>query len=187
MAPNTKPWTAAANSTASARSQPNGRAAELSLPRRQTECMPTPKNTISGSMGTRNMSANTGGPTEIFPIPNSSYTSGESVPQSTSPATLTRITLLTSRKNSRENSSKPPGTYSFGARHAYKVSEPPIVSTRKARMYRPRVGSLANEGTETSTPERTRKVPTKLNEKAKMARSSVQLLKMPRFSVTESE
>ena len=46
-------------------------------------------------------------------------------------------------------------------------------------MYRPRVGSLANECTETSTPERTRKVPTRLSEKAKMASSSVQLLKMP--------
>jgi hypothetical protein len=29
-------------------------------------------------------------------------------------------------------------------------------------MYRPRFGSVANECTETSTPERTRKVPTRL-------------------------
>jgi hypothetical protein len=82
--------------------------------------MPMARNTISGSMGTRNMTANTGGPTEILPMPSISYTSGDSVPQSTSPATLTRITLFTSRKNSRENSSKPPGAYSFGARHAYR-------------------------------------------------------------------
>ena len=62
-----------------------------------------------------------------------------------------------------------------------------MVITRNARMYKPRVGSVANECTETSTPERTRNVPTRLSEKAKIARSSVQLLKIPRFSVTLSE
>ena len=46
---------------------------------------------------------------------------------------------------------------------------------------------MAKECTETSTPERTRKVPTRLNEKANIASSNVQLLKMPRFSVTLSE
>src|ERR1700722_11723294 len=88
--------------------------------------MPTARNTIHGNTCTRNISANTGGPTEILPIPSISYTNGDKVPQSTSPATLTRITLFTSRKNSRENSSNPPGAYSFGASHAYKVNEPPI-------------------------------------------------------------
>ena len=39
--------------------------------------MPTARNTISGSTGTRNISANTGGPTDILPIPSSSYTSGD--------------------------------------------------------------------------------------------------------------
>src|SRR5580692_8694563 len=97
------------------------------------------------------------------------------------------MTLLTSRKNSRENTSNPPGAYSFGARQAYSVSEPPMVSTRNARIYRPRVGSLANECTDTSTPERTRNVPTRLHENAKNASSKIQLLKMPRFSVTLSE
>src|SRR5258708_12582464 len=117
--------------------------------------MPTPKNTIKGSMGTRNITANTGGPTEILPTPSSSYTSGDRVPQSTSPATLTRITLFTSRKNSRENSSNPPGTYSFGARHAYKVSEPPILNTRKARTETPRLRPLSNHYTNPTTPQPT--------------------------------
>ena len=54
-------------------------------------------------------------------------------------------------------------------------------------MNMPRVGSAANECTETSTPERTRKVPSKDNENARMASNSVQLLKSPRFSVTASE
>ena len=82
----------------------------MSLPRRQAECMPIARKIINGSMGTKNMTANTGGPTEILPMFRSSYTSGERVPHKTRPATLTRITLLTSRKNSRENGSKPPGT-----------------------------------------------------------------------------
>ena len=72
-----------------------GSAVTVSLPRRQAECMPMARNTIKGSTGTRNMSANTGGPTEILPIPSNSYTSGDKVPHNTRPATLTRITLLT--------------------------------------------------------------------------------------------
>ena len=51
----------------------------------------------------------------------------------------------------------------------------------------PRVGSAANECTETSTPERTRKVPSRLSENARIASSSVQLLNRPRLSVTASE
>ena len=54
-------------------------------------------------------------------------------------------------------------------------------------MNMPRVGSAAKECTDTSTPERTRKVPNKLSENARMASSSVQLLNRPRFSVTASE
>ena len=54
-------------------------------------------------------------------------------------------------------------------------------------MNTPRAGSLANAWTETSTPERTRKVPSRLSEKAKMARSTVQALNAPRFSVTARE
>ena len=54
-------------------------------------------------------------------------------------------------------------------------------------MKRPRVGSAAKECTEVNTPERTRKVPNKLRENARMASSSVQLLNTPRFSVAASE
>ena len=54
-------------------------------------------------------------------------------------------------------------------------------------MKMPRLGSLANACTDTSTPERTRNVPSRLSENAMMASSSVQLLKSPRFSVTASE
>ena len=54
-------------------------------------------------------------------------------------------------------------------------------------MNRPRRGSEANAWTDTSTPERTRNVPSRLRLKAKIASSSVQFLNRPRFSVTASE
>ncbi len=54
-------------------------------------------------------------------------------------------------------------------------------------MKMPRAGSEANACTEVSTPERTRKVPSRLREKAAMASSTVQLLNTPRFSVTARE
>ena len=54
-------------------------------------------------------------------------------------------------------------------------------------MNRPRAGSEAKAWTEVSTPERTKKVPSKLKEKAKIASSTVQALKAPRFSVAARE
>ena len=51
----------------------------------------------------------------------------------------------------------------------------------------PRRGSAAKECTETSTPDRTRKVPSKLKENASTANSRVQLLNNPRLSVTARE
>ena len=54
-------------------------------------------------------------------------------------------------------------------------------------MKTPRLGSVANACTDVSTPERTRKVPSRLRENATIASNTVQLLKLPRFSVTASE
>ena len=54
-------------------------------------------------------------------------------------------------------------------------------------MKRPRRGSVANACTDESTPERTRKVPSSESEKARIASSTVQFLKLLRFSVTASE
>jgi cytochrome c-type biogenesis protein CcmF len=71
-----------------------------------------------------------------------------------------------------------------GARSAYSSSEPPMTMPRKIRMNRPRVGSAANACTLVSTPERTRKVPSSDNEKAKIDRRMVQARREPRFSVT---
>ena len=58
---------------------------------------------------------------------------------------------------------------------------------QEGRMKMPGEGSAAKECTDTSTPERTRKVPSRLRENARIASSSVQLLNRPRFSVTARE
>ena len=58
---------------------------------------------------------------------------------------------------------------------------------RNVRMKRPRAGSAAKECTETSTPDRTRNVPIRLSEKAAIASSNVEPLKIPLFSVTARE
>jgi hypothetical protein len=55
------------------------------------------------------------------------------------------------------------------------------------RMKTPRAGSTAKACTEVSTPERTRKAPSRDRPKATMASSTVQLRNAPRFSVTASE
>ena len=54
-------------------------------------------------------------------------------------------------------------------------------------MNTPRRGSVAKACTEVSTPERTRKVPSSDSEKVEIASSTVQLRKLPRFSVAASE
>ncbi len=54
-------------------------------------------------------------------------------------------------------------------------------------MNNPRFGSVANACTEVKTPERTKKVPSRLSENAIMASSTLQALKPPRLSVTASE
>ena len=58
---------------------------------------------------------------------------------------------------------------------------------RMIRMKTPRVGSLAKECTEVSTPERTRKVPISDNEKARIASRIVQIFSAFRFSMTTAE
>ena len=128
-----------------------------------------------------------GSPIDIVPSPNALCTNGSSVPNSTtSIAAISRI-LLPSRNDSRDQSvcstrarTRPPFT-------AYSSSEPPIARVNKASINIPRAGSEAKECTDTSTPDRTRKVPSRHSEKAASASSTVQARKLPRFSVTASE
>ncbi len=149
--------------------------------------MPTASSASSGSIGSMKVGLKYCVPTDSVPRPSESEISGAIVPANTVAVATTSRMLLNSRNDSRDVNSKPAFDFSSGARHAYSASAPPIMITRKARMKMPRAGSAANECTETSTPERTRKVPSSDSENVRIASSSVQLLKRPRFSVTASE
>ena len=54
-------------------------------------------------------------------------------------------------------------------------------------MKAPRAGSVAKAWTDVSTPERTRKVPSRLRAKVTMARKMVHPLRVSRFSSTTAE
>ena len=109
------------------------------------------------------------------------------MPSSTAAVAVVSRTLLISRKVSRETMAKAPPARTLPERMANSVSEPPTTTDRNIRMKMPRLGSVAKACTEVSTPERTRKVPSRLSEKPMMDNMMVQLLKSPRFSVTANE
>src|ERR1700728_522981 len=182
------PNTTAQASTAAASSVKSSvRSLSLRRPRFQPALIPSASSDSSGSIDSMKVGLKYGAPTDRVPSFRASEMSGASVPANTVAAAMTSSTLLNSRNDSRAPSSNPAVDRSRGARHAYKVSAPPTMTTRNARMNTPRRGSAANECTDTSTPERTRKVPSMLSEHARIASSSVQLLKSPRLSVTASE
>src|SRR5882757_3442515 len=135
--------------------------------------MPMASRNTKGSIGIRNTTSKYGGPTEIFPRFKASMNKGYKVPIRIKLAAANSSTLLNIKNDSRETIAKPASERSRGARQAYKLKAPPIQITKNARMNNPRLGSLAKACTDTSTPERTRKVPSKDNEKAKMASSTV--------------
>ena len=109
------------------------------------------------------------------------------MPSSTEAEATVSSTLLPSSAVSRDTKPKLPPPASRGARMAYRNSEQPMTMTSSARMYRPRLGSVAKAWTLVMTPERTRKVPSSDSENAPIASSTVQLRKAPRFSVTARE
>ena len=112
---------------------------------------------------------------------------GYRVPINTAKVAVSSSRLLPSRKASRESGLKPPLPLRRPARSANRVSAPPATTTRKPRIKAPRLGSLAKACTEVSTPERTRKVPSRLMEKVTMASSTVQARNRLRFSLTARE
>ena len=79
---------------------------------------------------------------------------------------------------------KLPPNPTVGARHAKRRNDNPITMMRNAKMKMPRSGSVAKACTDVNTPERTRNVPKSESENVMIARSTVQILKHPRFSVT---
>src|SRR5450830_871896 len=128
-----------------------------------------------------------GGPTDSLAPLRASSTNGYKVPSRIIEAATTSTRLLPSSRVSRDHRLKPTWLFTTGARRANRVSEPPTTNSRKIRINTPRAGSEAKACTEVSTPERTRKVPSRLRENAAIARSTVQLLNTPRFSVTARE
>ena len=109
------------------------------------------------------------------------------MPNKTEPAETTKNTLPSKINVSRELRLNFPPRVFLGARHAYKASEEPTTSDKKIKIKMPRFGSVAKAWTEVNTPERTKNVPSNESEKAVIAKSTVQLLKPPRFSVTAKE
>src|SRR5471030_3273807 len=176
---------AAAKLTARAQRNRTASSGRLACFQRASGAIPIRNN--AGAISGTNTASKYGGPTEILPKPNASSTSGYSVPSSTAAAATSNSALLLSNIDSRDTSAKRPPSPTLDARQANNVSEEPTTTARKTRMKMPRFGSVAKACTEVSTPERTRNVPSKLSENARIARNTVQLLNAPRFSVTASE
>ena len=141
----------------------------------------------AGAISGTNTISKYGGPTEYLPRFSASIAKGKIVPRKTVPAAAAKKTLFASSIDSRETSLKSPPRPMREVRQTYSTSAPPMKSANSARMNMPRVGSTAKACTEVSTPDRTRKVPSRLSAKATIASSTVQLRKAPRFSVTASE
>ena len=154
---------------------------------RQCATVPGTSTNSSGTMRGANTRLKYGGPTDNLPMFKASMISGYKVPSNTAPVATTSKTLLSNKKDSRETKPMVPPKVTAGARQANRVSEAPTTTAKKIRIKIPREGSDANACTEVSTPERTKKVPSKDSEKAAMAKSTVHALKLPRFSVTIKE
>ena len=109
------------------------------------------------------------------------------MPKKTTVTAKHRSTLLSSSAVSRLTGSNSAPPSSFGARQANRGSAPPMATPSIRRMTSPRSGALAKACTDASTPERTRNVPIRLNEKAAMASSSDQVRNAPVRSVASAE
>src|ERR1039457_3681900 len=109
-------------------------------------------------------------------MPSASMNSGYRVPMNTEAAATDSSTVFDNSIDSREIISNLPPSPILGARQANNNSDEPITIARNARIKTPRLGSVANECTEVSTPERTMKVPNRLRENAAIASNTVQLL-----------
>ena len=114
-------------------------------------------------------------------------TSGYKVPsRMVAVVTISRM-LLIRMSDSRDIGDVTKVERTEGARQAYNPRDKPTTRDKKIRIKTPRAGSLAKACTEVRIPERTRKVPSSDNENATSAKSTVQALNTPRFSVAASE
>ena len=97
-------------------------------------------------------------------------------------ATTSNTLLVSKSRFTRHQAEKRPPSPTFGARQAKRASEEPMtVDQEDQDEDAARRGSVAKACTEVSTPERTRKVPSKDSENAESAKRTVQFLKLPRF------
>jgi hypothetical protein len=126
-----------------------------------------------------------GGPTEILPHPKTSAINGYKVPKRITAVMIIRIRLLANINNSLDRPESLDEDFLVGPLKANNKREPPITTIRKIRIKIPLAGSVAKACTDVRTPDRTKKVPSKLREKAIIASSNVQLVNAPRLSVTE--
>src|SRR3546814_9543246 len=90
-------------------------------------------------------------------------------------------------RDSRDISSNRPPMPTLGARSANKSNDEPTTTANNIKMNTPRRGSVAKVCTDVNTPDRTRKAPRNESENVLMASSTVQFLKLSRFSVTARE
>src|SRR5690554_5349254 len=148
---------------------------------------PIPMVSIKIAIKGTNSALKYGGPTDSLAPVKESRISGYSVPNSTIAVATTKMMLLISSSVSFDQKPKPTLLFTTGARITNKVKDAPTATSKNTKINTPRSGSAAKACTEVSTPERTKKVPSKLREKAAIANNTVQFLKTPRFSVTANE
>ena len=109
------------------------------------------------------------------------------MPNNTDAAATTSNTLFASNADSRETKLNLPPSPTLGALQANRRRDEPTTNTKNPRIKTPRSGSVAKACTEVNTPDRTKNVPKSDKENVIIAKSTVQTLKLPRFSVTKSE
>ena len=184
------PWIAKVAAIAT-RPMPNAAISRCATPYRsprfQASSGPNGITHISATNSGPNVMLKNGAPTEILAPVSPSRANGYSVPTNTVRQAVVRKRLLNTSAPSREIGANRPPCLSIGPRQANNARLPPMNSTRMIRMNTPRVGSLAKECTEVSTPERTRKVPISDSEKVRIASRIVHIFNELRFSITTAE
>ena len=88
------------------------------LARFHSACMPGASRNNIGSIGTRNIAANQGAPTEILPRFSASRNTGYRVPSRIKAVAATSSTLFNNMNDSRDTGAKPASDLNRGARHA---------------------------------------------------------------------
>ena len=141
----------------------------------------------NGAMIGKNVASKNGPPTDTFLPVNKSSIKGYRVPKRTVAVAVASNRLFSTKAPSRLTGANRPPDFKSGARTAYRISDPPITSTKNPRIKYPRSGSVAKAWTDVRMPERTIKVPNRLSEKVKIASKMVHDFKVSRRSTTTAE